>query len=299
MTTEAIRVERDRRLSLWRELAKRGGPDRVAPAVIRELRLHRGQQGCFRDSELTASLTPSGEGLAVGLLHTGTTYPDDLSDDGVIYHYPRTQRGRRDGSEIAAMKACGHHTLPVFIVITPSPTSDTRNVRLGWITDHDDAAEQLLIVFSESPVTAVPAQDDAGAKFELRAKRRERMALARVRPGQTGFRFAVFKRYGSACAFCTITEPKLLEAAHLCSVEESGSDDPRNGLVMCPTHHKAFDAGLLHIEPDSGEVRPAASVDSLAVMGVTRASITHLKRQPHGDALKWAWVRCAGQLQKE
>jgi hypothetical protein len=30
------------------------------------------------------------EGVAVGLLHTGSSYADDLAEGGVIYHYPQT-----------------------------------------------------------------------------------------------------------------------------------------------------------------------------------------------------------------
>src|SRR5215472_10558353 len=43
---------------------------------------------------------PNGSGIAVGLLHTGSAYDDDLFEDGVIYHFPVTNRpGRRDASE--------------------------------------------------------------------------------------------------------------------------------------------------------------------------------------------------------
>jgi phosphate transport system protein len=31
-------------------------------------------------------------GVTVGLLHTGHHYPDNLSEDGLIYHYPSTSR---------------------------------------------------------------------------------------------------------------------------------------------------------------------------------------------------------------
>lgn len=290
MTREAIQTERDRRLGLWHELGRRGGPDRVEPSLVRELRLHRGQQGVFRDQELTASLTPSGTGIAVGLLHTGSSYADDLFDDGVVYHYPVTARGERDRNEIAAIKACAEHTLPVFFVITPSPGASKRDVRLGWVTDHDDASGQLLITFSDTPLpAAMPGEDDDARPFELKVSRTIRSTTTRARPGQGRFRFAVFKRYGTACAFCSITEPKLLEAAHLCPVEEDGTDDPRNGLVVCLTHHKAFDAGLLLVDPASREVHAGPAVSDLKSIGVAVTSIGHLRQAPHRNALMWAW----------
>jgi hypothetical protein len=237
-------------------------------------------------------LTSSGTGVAVGLLHTGSSYADDLFDDGVIYHYPVTSRGKRDSQEIAAMKACAELSLPVFVVITPSPGASTRNIRLGWVTDYDDESRLLLILFSDTPVSAaMPSADDDSRPFELKMSRINRRTTTRARQGQGQFRFAVFKRYGSACTFCQIIEPKLLEAAHLCPVEANGSDDPRNGLVMCLTHHKAFDAGLLIIDPDSEAVHPGQSVVNLRSIGVEVTSIGHLKRSPHRDALAWAWSK--------
>ena len=290
MTPKTIEAERERRLALWSELGRQGGPDRVEPSLVNQLRLHRGQQGVFRDQELTGSLTSLGTGVAVGLLHTGSSYADDLFEEGLIYHYPMTSRGQRDSNEIAAMKACAEHSLPVFVVITPSAGASTRDVRLGWVTDFDDDSRQLLISFSDAPLPAAKASvDEDDGPFELKVSRRHKWTTARTRPGQCQFRFAVFKRYGAACTFCQINEPKLLEAAHLCPVEKDGCDDPRNGLVMCLTHHKAFDAGLLLVNPDSGAVHAGRSISNLKSIGVTVASIGHLKRTPHRDALTWAW----------
>src|SRR5262249_40946673 len=150
---------------------------------------------------------------------------------------------------------------------------------------------QLLISFSDSPPPDNPALDGADAgPFELTTTRTNRTVTNRARPGQARFRFAVFKRYGAKCTFCRITEPKLLEAAHLCPVEENGCDDSRNGLVMCLTHHKAFDVGLLLIDPDSREVRPGYAAD-LNSIGVVVTNIAHLERPPHPDALAWVWSR--------
>jgi hypothetical protein len=238
--------------------------------------------------------------VAVGVLHTGSTYADDLFDDGVIYHYPVTARGERDRNEIAAMKACGEHTLPMFVVITPSSGARTRDVRLGWVTDVDDASGQLLIAFSDAPLCVSASQDDDEQRpFELTAVRPLRSTTVRARPGQGRFRFTVFKRFGSRCAFCSISEPKLLEAAHLCPVEDGGTDDPRNGLVMCLTHHKAFDVGLLLVDPDDLSVRSDLTGSDLQSIGVAVSSIKHLQKVPHRDALAWAWNQRAPGVSRE
>ena len=41
----------------------------------------------------------------------------------------------------------------------------------------------------------------------------------------------------------------LLDAAHLRPYADKGSDDPRNGLVLCATHHRAFDKRLFGFIP--------------------------------------------------
>ena len=37
------------------------------------------------------------------------------------------------------------------------------------------------------------------------------------------------------------------QAAHIIPVREKGRDDPRNGVSLCPRHHRAFDKGLFTV----------------------------------------------------
>ena len=73
---------------------------------VREDRVIRpgGGQGIFVDKERTASREYP-DGLTVSVLHTESVYADELSDDGIVYHYPETTRtGNRDAGEIQATK---------------------------------------------------------------------------------------------------------------------------------------------------------------------------------------------------
>src|SRR5688572_5865948 len=125
---QVVKDELERRLNLWRELKAHDGPDGILPELIKQLGIHRGEQGVFRESDKTSLVSGTQAGITVGLLHTGRVYADDLSDDGVIYHYPSTRRpGRHDANEIAAIKACGDLGLPLFVVL-PSVSPRHRNV---------------------------------------------------------------------------------------------------------------------------------------------------------------------------
>jgi hypothetical protein len=99
----------------------------------------------------------------------------------------------------------------------------------------------------------------------------------------------LMRRYGPRCAVCDVRRPDLLQAAHLCPVGAGGSDDPRNGLVFCLNHHRAFDLGLLRIDPKSLTVHAGPDAGSLDELGVRMQSIGHLGRLPHPEALGWAW----------
>ena len=64
------------------------------------------------------------------------------------------------------------------------------------------------------------------------------------------FRSAVLSAYGHRCAMCSV-QLDLLEAAHIVPHSHpEGSDEIGNGLSLCALHHKAFDSGLVYIDPD-------------------------------------------------
>src|SRR5262245_15523324 len=97
----SVEVERQRRLTMWRSLQNAGRRHGVQPSVLRDLRVYGGAQGIWVDKRETVNADPAG--VTVSVLHKGTIYPDDLSQDVLLYHYPTTERGAaRDGSEVEA-----------------------------------------------------------------------------------------------------------------------------------------------------------------------------------------------------
>jgi hypothetical protein len=74
-----VSSERERRLGLWAEI-KSSGAGRHDPARLNELRVFYGGRGIWVHQELTRGIGGSTAGVAVGLLHTGSAYADDLHD---------------------------------------------------------------------------------------------------------------------------------------------------------------------------------------------------------------------------
>jgi putative restriction endonuclease len=281
--------ERSRRQKLWDRVSA-GDSRNVEPEDLRSARVYGGAQGIWVDKTLTGPLSPDGQGITVGILHTGRHYPDDLSEEGLIYHYPVTNRSPgRDLAEIQATKNAASLSLPIFVILPGTENPAKRSVRLGWVADFDDDAKQFLILFGQDqPEYQSAAKPEA--PFHLTGEIVPGMAKAKTRPGQQRFRFQVLANYGCKCCVCPITHPRLVKAAHLCGKAHKGSDDWRNGLPLCSTHHDAFDAHLFAIRPDTLEILTMPDVPSSNI-GITVKVLSTAHSKPHVDALSWRFAQ--------
>lgn len=115
------------------------------------------------------------------------------------------------------------------------------------------------------------------------------------RPYQVAFRDGMRDRCGSECVCCHLSIPDALEAAHLIGRgPETGTDDLRNGLLMCCNHHRMFDRRLFAFDPDTGRVVHAEGF-SLAELQITKPKLElPPDRMPHSSALRHARARFEG-----
>ena len=288
--TDLVTQEREYRRTLWSDLVKLGGPKGVSPAELRSLTIYGGAQGIWVDKTRTGSLTQEGIGVTVGLLHTGKVYADDLAEDGVLCHYPDTNRPEgRDSAEVEATKNVGRLGLPVFVITHPNRGSAVRDVHLGWVEDWDDDTGIFLITFGDEPPPQILEKPVDEEPFVLIDRKPRSKKVVAERQGQQRFKFRVFQRYGRQCAVCGMSIPDVLDAAHIRPKNKRGSDDPRNGLVLCATHHRAFDSGLFTIRPKTLEICYRAKGPSAKALGISHRTIKHLSRQPHHEAVAWLW----------
>ena len=282
---ELIDEERVRRRDIWDQVISRGGPRGLkANEDIRNLGILAGQQGISRDlARHTGKIDPNG--VTVGVSHRGTHYADDLHDWGIFYHYPVTDRGKADEAEIEATKNASRFNLPIFVVVDDGKL---RDVYLGWISDWDDHQQVFQIDFApewlEEPVSAdfVDVSTE-GATSRKKRKTSEKESVDR----DSRFGFNVKKHYGTKCAMCEMTEPGLIQGAHLISVKDDGSDHVGNGLPLCANHHLAMDTGLVAVHPESFQIVVTKGKEGL---GVTRESIKgHLNNLPDPECLRYVW----------
>lgn len=287
-----VAMELERRMGMWASVLERGSSNTVAPQLLRELGIYGGAQGVWVDKERTSKITADGTGVTVGLLHTGSSYADDMSEDAVLYHYPKTNRpAARDKSEVDATKAAGRLRLPVFVIKYPTPNSNRREVRLGWVEDWDDDSGLFLISFGEAPQQTFSPAEEVEQPFEPFSNRQMTQRTVNVRKGQQQFKFDVIKRYGARCAVCGIDFVELLDGAHIIPNRAAGSYDARNGLVLCALHHRAFDAGMFAIEPNTLKIHFASPMLNASRLHIINATIEHLTKKPHVQALEWHWQK--------
>lgn len=67
---------------------------------------------------------------------------------------------------------------------------------------------------------------------------------------ENDFRDRVLTAYGHQCAICGV-QLKLLDAAHILPVAHPDStDETRNGVALCPLHHRAYDRALIAFDKE-------------------------------------------------
>lgn len=96
---------------------------------------------------------------------------------------------------------------------------------------------------------------------------------------QQVFRAALMKTYAGQCAFCGLSFTEALDAAHILpwAVSDAAQRlDPANGVLVCATHHRLFDASLLTFDESyriiycdsSGAEGPYSDADKFTSLGI-------------------------------
>lgn len=80
----------------------------------------------------------------------------------------------------------------------------------------------------------------------------DRIVTTKTRIGQSFFRKSVLSAYKYRCCITGLAIPKLLVASHIVPWRDDRTNrlNPRNGLALSILHDKAFDRGMITINPD-------------------------------------------------
>jgi putative restriction endonuclease len=190
--------------------------------------------------------------------------------------------------------------------------STYRVLGLGLITAYD-ANEDVFIVESVDrttleKVTDVIVDEDLRYEVQLYSEimnvfqpfiKEQSMTYTVTMPKRDKvFRDIVIREYDFTCAICEMKfrlgELTEATAAHIVPKRKNGTDDPRNGLSLCRTHHWAFDIGIFSLT-DNCEILLSSSVKhaesrNFVLIEMQNESILLPRNEtlwPHPSAIQW------------
>ncbi len=272
-----ISMSDEQRAAILFELARHTGK-RVSWKFIRQTsdfiptidRFHNLVTGIFKPSWSEYALS------IVIKLGSPYEHKDDIVflEDGrwLMTYSPRS--GGLDLSDNRALVKCmdDHVPLGVFKQLTDKANREHGStylvVGLGLITSYDPKADVFIVESANrsvlEKVTSVVADEKARYEVQLCAQLMNEFRpftetetatyIASAPKRDEAFREIVLREYSFTCAVCEMKFRlgNLIEAtaAHIVPKRKSGTDDPRNGLSLCRTHHWAFDVGIFSVSED-------------------------------------------------
>ena len=276
-------------LELWEEVSKN---KRHSNEFVRDIKkIHRGERGIYRDLSKTRKLSFE-DGICQSILDTGKKYDDILTDSYLTYYYPETSHKSRDVGEINSLKISQKYNIPIFVVLGSDEDTKTKEIRLGYVQSFNDAQKSFLISFIEdnkkiiNPIENIieEQKEENDDLFDNSRQRKETLSSSRNN-NQPKFNFDVFKYYQNQCAVCDINY--FLEAAHIIPVKNRGTDNKKNGIILCKNHHKAFDDIFFKINYQNYNIEILK--ENKVSLKILRDNINHLTNKPGNIFLEWRY----------
>ena len=286
MSISQFEQELNRRLDLFhtaKSLAKSG---LNTPKDLKELGIYGGASGVWVNKSITAAIDPVG--VAVGLLHTGKHYDDDIDDTGVLYHYPTTNRPElRDQNEIEAIKNLAKYNLPVFVIRN---VGNFRKIDLAWLNDFDDALRICVLTFNgKDKINNSFTSPKINTPIELFGSHRKTKAEIYRAERDPHFKFHILQRFEGKCLVTGTDVIQVLDAAHIIPVANRGTEALENGLLLNASAHRAFDAGLWTINPDTLKLETQPDGPDLRRLRITTLDLKNVDSKLNREALEFRY----------
>ena len=182
----------------------------------------------------------------------------------------------RESLQAAARDGVAAHTSPRGEILIMT--------RADMVTSYFASAKQMHDVAREAGILEL---DDLLNEDNIDPRPRARVSSTTSRLVRAAsFRGRVLRAYNNSCAVCGM-QLRLVEAAHIVPVDEPlSTDNTDNGIALCRTHHKAYDAFLFSIHDNYGVEVNEARLTELTRRGLAegiesfRASLPEQIRLP-------------------
>lgn len=260
----------------------------LTPGEVRDLGIYGGASGVWVDKTRTQEFAQ--QGVAVGLLHTGRHYDDDIDESGVLYHYPTTQRPEsRDNNEIQSIKNAKTLQLPIFVIRN---VGARKKIDLAWLDDFDDQLRICVLTFHgvnpEANTYRSPEEISALPLFGPRKKSTVEVLRAERDPL---FKFNILKRFQGICLVTEISVTEMLDAAHIIPVASGGTESSENGMLLSASAHRALDSGLWAVNPSTLQIETKKDGPSAQQMKLSVTDLSHQASMFNLEALEYRYEK--------
>lgn len=192
----------------------------------------------------------------------------------ITYSPPTSPNDRSAMSDKNALLKCMSDKVPLVVLERLTDKYDKlqgctyKILGLGLIESYNSDEDRFVIVgiddSSLMEISQIPDTEDASQEVQLYAHlsdefqlfiEEKRVSYTATSPQRdSAFRRLVLREYDYTCAVCGLKVQlgglSEVTAAHIVPKEQNSTDDPRNGLALCRTHHWAFDNGLFTLTDD-------------------------------------------------
>ncbi|MBN1219727.1 MAG: HNH endonuclease [Anaerolineae bacterium] len=272
---------------------------------------------------ITGIFKPAWSGYALCILiKQGSIYEDKdefvFLDDG---RWLMTYSPRKGGLEIpdnVALANCMQDKVPVGVIAQITPKTHKKSgstyqiLGLGIVTDYNPIQDVFEIQSIDwdtlENVTSIMKDEEERYQVQLYAQlanefrpfvKEELVTYSVSAPKrEASFRKVLLQEYQYTCAICNLKFKldNLVEAqaVHIVPKKENGTDDPRNGIAMCRTHHWAFDNGIFSLTNNReiilSEKIYQAELSNFPLVEMNHRPILLPQNElirPHSEALTW------------
>jgi putative restriction endonuclease len=224
----------------------------VPASELRQFRVHlKGQQGIFKPAQLT-------EPLSITTTIDSEHAQDTIEGSRVLYDFVS-----RDSDNIA-LKRAAEAELPLvyFLQVKKRPVTEYVIFAPVYVVGWSDDSRCFAVDLSEQKPGEIITPAPAIRQLELHVMRTPQSpgeireltksyAISSVqrRLYEARFRNAVLDAYRDRCAVCGLHVRALLDAAHVTNDRDpKPAIDVSEGIALCATHHRAFDANILRFD---------------------------------------------------
>ena len=176
------------------------------------------------------------------------TFDSTLHKSAEIQAEPRPHRyrTRSRGSVAQAAQACPHRrprgTSRPGVPARRGRWADDASEVFDFLEQPGGALKRHVVLHAGGQLGSAGVPSPAPSVFSKAYTE----TVAKARLHQPHFRKETLAAYAGRCCVCELRERPLLDAAHIVSDRlPEGVAWVRNGLAMCPTHHRAYDQNIL------------------------------------------------------